>query len=380
MKKKSNLNKFIPVNKPRITFKNANDVFKSVKSGWISSEGPEVKKFETGVSKFVKRKFATAVSNGSVALEIAIKSLNLRKGSEVIIPNLTIISSVLPLIRNNLTPIYADCETNDWNMTFAQVKKKVTKNTKCIIATHIYGYPCEIEKIVKFAKKKKIFVIEDAAEMFGHYNFKKKYYGSFGDISILSFYSNKHITTGEGGMILTDNKNFHLKCNSFRNLCFGTGNDRFKHTDIGWNARMSNIQAALGCSQLQDIKKIIKMKKKVGEIYFNYLKNIKEIYIQPAKLGSRDNVYWVVGILNNSSLSTNRIVQKLSERGIQTRPFFTPMSKQPVLKKLFNDKKNYNLFNSEKIYKKGFYLPSSINLTKNEIRYICENLKKCLLN
>ena len=156
MKKKSNLNKFIPVNKPRITFKNANDVFKSVKSGWISSEGPEVKKFETGVSKFVKRKFATAVSNGSVALEIAIKSLNLRKGSEVIIPNLTIISSVLPLIRNNLTPIYADCETNDWNMTFAQVKKKVTKNTKCIIATHIYGYPCEIEKIVKFAKKKNI--------------------------------------------------------------------------------------------------------------------------------------------------------------------------------------------------------------------------------
>lgn len=378
MKKKLDLNNFIPVNRPRITPRNAKDVFNAVKSGWVSSEGPEVKKFEFGVSKLINRKFATSVANGSLALEIAVKCLNLPKGSEVIIPNLTIISSILPLIRNDLIPILVDCGTKDWNMSFEQIKKKINKKTKCIIATHIYGYPCEIEKIIHLAKKKKIFVIEDAAEMFGHYNLKKKYYGSFGDISTFSFYSNKHITTGEGGMITTNSKKLHEKCNSLRNLGFGKGLDRFKHVDIGWNARMSNIQAALGNSQLKDIKKIIQLKKEVGTMYYNFLKKVKKIYIQSPKLGKKINIYWVVGVLNNSTKSTKNIVNKLKNKGIQTRPFFTPLSKQPILKKLINNKNNYDFPNSEEIYKKGFYLPSSIDLSKNEIKYICENLKKII--
>ena len=378
MKKKSNLNKFIPVNQPRITRDNANYVFKAVKSGWVSSDGPDVKKFELNVAKLIGRKFAISVANGSAALDIAIQSLNLPKGSEIIIPNLTIISTVLPLIRNGLVPILADCDLNDWNMSFEQIKKKTTNKTRCIIATHIYGYPCEIEKISKYAKQKKIFLIEDAAEMFGHHNIKNKYFGSFGDLSTLSFYANKHITTGEGGMILTDDKKLYEKCKSFRNLCFGNGYNRFTHTNIGWNYRMSNIQAALGVSQLKEIKKITKLKKRIGESYYKYLKNIKEIYIQPPKLDTRINAYWVVGVLNYSKLNTKELTEKLLQKGIQTRPFFTPMSKQPILRRFL--KKDNNLKNSEAIFKKGFYLPSSISLNRSTIKHICSTLIKCICN
>ena len=376
MKKKSNLNKFIAVNQPRIPRDNANYVFKALKSGWVSSDGPDVKKFELNVSKLVGRKFAISVANGSAALDIAIQALNLPKGSEIIIPNLTIISSVLPLIRNGLEPVLADCDINDWNMSLDQIKKKTTKKTKCIIATHIYGYPCEIEKINQYAKQKKIFLIEDAAEVFGHCNKKRKYFGSFGDLSTLSFYANKHITTGEGGMILTDNEKLYQKSKSFRNLCFGNGDQRFLHTNIGWNYRMSNIQAALGVSQLKDLKKIIKLKKTVGSNYYKYLKNIKEIYMQPPKLNSKINTYWVVGILNNSIMKTKKLCTMLLRKGIQTRPFFIPMSKQYILRKFIKKDKNLNI--SENIYKKGFYLPSSINLNPGTIKYICNSLIECI--
>lgn len=376
MKKKSNINKFIPVNKPLITYKNAKDVYKTLKSGWVSSDGPQVSEFEKKLSRKIGLKYGIAVSNGTAALEIALKSLNLKKDDEVIIPNFTIVSTLLAVIRNELVPVLIDCKIDDWNMQLDEIKKKITKKTKCIIATHIYGFPCEIEKIVNFGKKNKIFVLEDAAEMLGHKNFKGKYYGSFGNISIFSFYANKHITTGEGGMILTNDFNLANKCRSYRNLCFGYGHERFQHIGVGWNYRISNIQASLGLSQLKELDKIIIKKKKVGKIYYNFLKNCKKIYIQPPKKNSSQNVYWVVGIINKSNIDTRKIMNKLHAKGIQTRPFFTPMSKQKVFKKIF--KKKIKLINSEKIYRKGFYLPSSINLKFNEIKFICDVLKKII--
>ena len=252
-------NKFIPVNTPKI-FGNENKlVNECFKTGWISSEGPYVKEFEKKFAKFHKRKYGIAVTSGTAALEISIKSLNLKKGDEVIVPTFTIISSILCLVKNGLKPILVDSDISNWNMDVNQVIKKINKKTKAIIITHIYGFPVHMNKILKIAKKKNIPIIEDAAEMIGQKYFKK-YCGAFGKISTFSFYANKHITTGEGGMILTNDRKVFEKCKSLRNLCFGIKGNRFNHDDIGWNYRFTNIQAAFGLGQFKNIKWIVKEK------------------------------------------------------------------------------------------------------------------------
>ena len=222
MKKKSRLKnkKFIPVSKPLITNQDIKEVIRAVRSGWISSSGDYIKKFEQSFSKFIGMKYSTSVSNGTAALEIALKSINIKKGDEVIVPNFTIISNALAIIKLGATPKFIDCKLDDWNMNFNEIKKNVTSKTKAIIATHIYNFPCEIDKIKKLCKKNRLFLIEDTAEVLG-LNFKNKKCGSFGDISTFSFYSNKQITSGEGGMICTNNKKLFEKNKSLKNLCFG---------------------------------------------------------------------------------------------------------------------------------------------------------------
>ena len=277
MKIKSKLkNKFIPVNVPKIFNQEKINVKKCLDTGWISSEGKYVKKFEESFSKYNKRIFGVAVSSGTAALEIGMKSLNLKKGDEVIIPTFSIISTALCVLKLGLKPVLVDSNIYTWNMDSDQVIKKITKKTKAIIITHIYGFPVDMKKILAIAKKKNIKIIEDSAEMIGQTYFKKRC-GTFGDLSTFSFYANKHITTGEGGMILTNNKKIYNKCKSLRNLCFGIGTKKFNHDDIGWNYRMTNVQAAIGCGQLKNIKWIIKRKREIGTRYYNNLKNNKKI-------------------------------------------------------------------------------------------------------
>ena len=367
--------KFFPVNTPIITKKNIVDVKECIASGWISSEGPNVNVFEKKLSKFVGRKFGIAVSSGSAALEIAVKSLNLKDGSEIIIPNFSIISSALAVIKNNHKPILVDCDPFHWNMKIDDVEKKITKKTKCIIATHIYGFPLQMERIVKICKKFNLYLIEDAAEMLGH-KYKNKFCGSFGDLSIFSFYPNKHITTGEGGMILTNNKNLSSKCKSLRNLCFGKGNNRFQHNEVGWNYRLTNIQATLGLSQLKDLKKNVSRKKEIGKLYYSLLKDIKYIYAQKPKDGNFENIYWVFGVVINKKINMKKLTQNLHKRGVQTRPFFFPMHKQKILQKFINKREKF--LNSEYISSNGFYLPSGLALTDNDIKIICKVFKKSL--
>lgn len=374
IKLKSN-NKFFPVNIPFISKKNVTDVSKSISSGWISSEGPDVKFFEKKLSKYIGRKYGIAVSSGSAALEISVKSLNLKSGSEIIIPNFSIISTALAVIKNNHKPVLIDAHPRNWNMKINDIEKKITKKTKCIIATHIYGYPLEMDKIERICKKHNLFLIEDAAEMLGH-KYKNKFCGSFGDISIFSFYPNKHITTGEGGMILTNKKKFELKCKDLRNLCFGTGKNRFQHSDVGWNYRLTNIQASLGLSQLENLEKNILRKKKIGSLYYQYLKNIDNIYIQPPKDKNLENIYWVFGIVLDKKINKSKITGELLKRGVQTRPFFYPMHKQSILKKFKFKKQNF--INSDHLSSKGFYLPSGIGLKNKDIYQICEIFKKII--
>ena len=290
MRKKLRLkSKFIPVNVPKLSNQEKINVKKCLTSGWISSEGEYVKKFEEDFSKYNNRIYGVAVSSGTGALEIALKSLDLKRGDEIIIPTFSIISTALCVIKLGLKPILVDSDLATWNMDSEQVIKRISRNTKAIIITHIYGFPVDLQNVLRLAKKKNIKIIEDAAEMIGQTYFKKKC-GSFGDISTFSFYANKHITTGEGGMILTNDKRLYEKCKSLRNLCFGKDNNRFNHDDIGWNYRMTNLQAAIGCGQLKNISKIIKRKREIGRRYISILNKSKIIFIQPYKLNYAKNI------------------------------------------------------------------------------------------
>ena len=381
MKKKLGLNKktFFPVSVPNVTQKDIISVNKALKAGWISSEGPEVKKFEKNFSKYIGHKYAVAVSSGTAALEITIKSLNLKKGDEVIIPTFSIISTALCVIKLGLKPVLVDSNIYTWNMDSDQVIKKITKKTKAIIITHIYGFPVDMKKILAIAKRKNIKIIEDSAEMIGQTYFKKRC-GTFGDLSTFSFYANKHITTGEGGMILTNNKKIYNKCKSLRNLCFGIGTKKFNHDDIGWNYRMTNVQAAIGCGQLKNISWIIRRKRQIGKRYISILKKCNKIYIQPYKLSYSKNIFWVFGILlkKNANISRDQVIKKLLKHNIQTRNFFYPMHKQKIFKKMKLFTKRQKFPNSDCLSKKGFYLPSGLGITNVEIDFVAKTLLKIL--
>ena len=370
--------KFIPVNTPLINNEDALAVAKTIKSGWISSEGPDVRKFENKIANFLGRKFGCAVSSGTAALEIAIRSLNLKKNDEVIMPTFTIISNAMAIIKSSAKPILVDVDVNTWNIRIEDIEKKITKKTKCLMIPHIYGLANDMDKILKITKKYNIYLIEDAAETLG-LKYKNKQCGSFGDISILSFYANKHITTGEGGMLLTNNKKLNEKFKDYRNLCFGSKKNRFNHYDISWNYRYTNIQAALGISQLKRINRIIKKKHEIGNYYYNNFKNIKNIILQPNKLSYCKNIYWVFGIVikKNSKINTDSVIQKLTDNNIGTRPFFWPMHKQDAFKKK-NYFKNISLPNSEFISKNGFYLPSGLGLTRTELKFIKDTVIRVL--
>ena len=381
MKKKLKSKKynFIPVNKPLITREDLNYINKSISKGWVSSEGPEVKRFENNFSNFIGNKYSVAVSSGTAALEIAIKSLKLKKGDEVIIPNFTIISNAMAVLKEGLNIKLVDCNIKDWNMDIIEIEKKITKKTKAIIATHIYNFPLRVDILKKICRKNKIILIEDAAEVIGQ-KLNNKLCGSYGDISIFSFYANKQITTGEGGMITTNSKKLYEQSKSLRNLCFGK-QDRFNHEDIGWNYRMTNLQASLGVSQLKRIRSIVRRRHRVGNEYFQKLKNNKNIYIPETIRSYAKNIYWVIAfvIINkNLNIDAKKLMKRLIAYGIQTRPFFWPMHKQKVFKEKYKINTSGNYKNSEYISKYGLYLPSSLDIKSNQIKFICDKVNSIL--
>ena len=370
MKKKLRLNKktTYPVSFPYISQRDINSVNKVLKNGWISSDGPEVRKFESEFSKFIGRKYSVTVSSGTAALEIAIKALGIKKNDEVLIPNFTIISNALAVVKQQAKPVLVDCNLKNWNIDINQLENKINKKTKAIIITHIYSFANDMDKILKICRKNSIFVIEDAAEVIG-LKYKNKKCGSFGDISTFSFYANKQITTGEGGMISVNKFDLYNKCKSLRNLCFGKLN-RFNHEDIGWNYRMTNIQAALGLSQIKNINKIVKKKIMIGRQYYKNLKLNKNLTILPPFISYSKNIYWVVGILiKNKKIKSSLLAIELRKFGIMTRPFFWPMHEQQIFKKMKLFKKS-KFPNSSYLARYGLYLPSYYNLNNKQIDYI----------
>lgn len=316
-----------------------------------------------------KRKHAFAVSNGSAALELAVKALGIKQGDEVIMPTFTIISCVLAVIRAGATPVYVDADPVTWNMKVGDIESLINRKTKAIMAVHIYGLTVDMDPLLEIAKKYKLKVIEDAAEVIGQ-TYKGKPCGSFGDISTFSFYPNKHITTGEGGMVLVNDEELSEKCKSLRNLCFGKKN-RFVHEEYGWNFRMSNLQAAVGVAQLERLPRTIEKKREIGKIYHQHLHESKHFTLPLPQTDYCENVYWVYGVIISDDLKGDAtiITKKLAKQKIGTRPFFFPMHQQPVFKKmaLFSKKPHPH---SERLAKKGFYLPSGLTISGKDINYV----------
>ena len=364
----------IPVNRPLINGNEKKYLLEAIESGWISSDGPFVEEFENKFAKFVNQKYAVAVANGTAALEISVKALGISRGQEVIMPTFTIISCALAVIKSGGVPVFVDCYPDTWNMNVEQLESKITSKTVAIMPVHIYGLPVEMQPVLEIAKKHKLWIIEDAAESHGQ-NYFGKPCGSFGDISTFSFYANKHITTGEGGMIVTNNLELANKCKKLRNLSFEP-KKRFIHYDIGWNYRMTNLQAALGLAQLEQIEKTISRKKSLGEMYQRYFKDT-DLFSNPIeKREGYTNNYWVYGVVLNPNLnkSANEVMASLSEEGVGTRPFFWPMHKQPILKEYSFT----SLPVSEHIAEYGLYLPSGVGTTDEEIKRSATSLLKVL--
>lgn len=366
------------MNEPNITDSDILEVTNTMKAGWISSEGPQVKLFEDNLAKKFNRQYAVCVANGSAALDIAIESLDINAGDEVILPNFTIISCLLPILRKGAIPVFVDCDKRTFNCDANDILNAITKKTKAILIVHIYGLAVDIQPIIDFCQPLGIKVIEDAAEAIG-LNINNQPCGSFGDISTFSFYPNKTITTGEGGAVLVNNSEFAKRAERLRNLSFSS--QRFIHNEFGWNYRLTSIQAALGNSQLMRIDQHISKKQQIGKIYNDLLCDIPSIKLPEEKTKISENNYWVYPILLKGKYAgkSKQLRDALQKKGIGTRPFFYPLSKQPLLNGF-----DYKVFNGDKnttdIYQSGLYIPSGITLEKNEQEYVANSLREIMYN
>ena len=363
----------IRVFEPRITLKDKFSVIKTLFKNNISGTSPVVSEFEELSSKKFNRKYAVAVSNGSVALDVAFQSLKLDKEDEVILPSHTIISCLSAVIRANAKPVFCDVDINTWNMTLEDVKKSVTEKTKAVLMVHTFGLPSEATAIEKYCIDNGIFLIEDSAEAHGQVE-GGKVCGSFGDISTFSFYANKHITTGEGGLVVTDSEEIYNSIKQMRNLDF-TNTNRFKHQNLYWNYRISGLQAALGISQISNLEKVIAKKRNQG---LNYQKLLSEytghITLPLDTIENKlENHYWVFGVLLKDEGIRDKLINNLHEDGIETRPFFWPLHLQPALKHKMNDKV-ISLPNSEKLGNDGLYLPLGNHINYSVQKKIVEKL------
>lgn len=367
----------IPVNEPLLNGNEKKYLNECVDTGWISSEGPFVKKFEEQFAARMGRKYGVAVSNGSVALEAAVAALGIGSGDEVILPTFTIISCATAIIRAGAVPVVVDCDPDTWNIDVDQVEAKITSRTKAIMVVHIYGLPVDMKPILTLADKYGLKIIEDAAEMHGQ-TYNDRPCGNFGSISTFSFYPNKHITTGEGGMLLTDDEHLARKCSSLRNLCFQP-KQRFVHDELGWNFRMTNLQAALGVAQLERLEEFVRRKRHMGQYYTTLLSNIPGLQLPLQQTDYANNIYWVYGIVLEEDVpfDAKEIMSRLGQCKIGTRPFFFPMHEQPVFLKM-------GLFGgvscpvAERIARRGFYLPSGMALTDGQIEHVVHTLKQVM--
>jgi len=366
----------IPVNQPKLDGREKELLAECIRSGWISSDGPFVAEFERKFADYIGTKHGVAVCNGTAALETALFAAGVGKGDEVIMPAFTIISCALAAIRLGAIPVLVDAEADTWNMDVSQIESRLSPKTKAIMPVHIYGHPVDMDPLLDIAKKRNLVVVEDAAEAHGA-EYKGRKCGALGHISAWSFYANKIITTGEGGMVLTSDVKMAKRAESYRNLCFRP-EKRFYHTELGYNFRLTNLQAAVGVAQMERIDEFIQIKRRLGEYYRQKLLKLKGVKCQIEKPWAK-MVYWMYCIELDSALGLNaqNVMDALAKKEISTRPFFIGLHQQPALRELGLFKEEHYPV-TERISRQGLYLPSGLALTEKQIDQVVAVLDEIL--
>jgi perosamine synthetase len=359
----------IPVNEPSIGDLELEYVTECLRSGWISSAGRFLDEFEQAWAEYCDMPYGVAVMNGTAALDAAVSCLRLQPGDEVIMPTMTIISCAQSVIGHGGVPVLVDCDPDTWCMDVEQVRAKVSPRTRAIMPVHIYGHPVNMDPILDLAPQHGIVVIEDAAEAHGA-EYKGRRCGGLGDISVFSFYANKVITTGEGGMVLTRDRDYADHVRSYRNLCFRP-EQRFLHTEIGRNYRMTNVQAAIGVAQLRRIDELLAAKRVTADIYNRALDSISALQLPVEREYARSN-YWMYAVVvsESSGFTGDSLSHRLRGLGVDTRPFFLGMHRQPALRRLgLFEGEEYPV--SDRLATQGIYLPSGTALTPLQAEQVC---------
>jgi len=364
----------IPVCEPLIGDKEWEYVKDCLETNWISSKGKYIEEFERKFAHYCGCKYGISTTSGTTALHLAIATAGIGTGDEVVVPAFTMASTVFAIVYAGAKPVLVDSERETWNIDVSKIEEKLTPRTKAILPVHIYGHPCDMKPILDIAKKHRLSIIEDAAEAHGA-EYEGRKVGGLGDIGCFSFYANKIITTGEGGMMLTNRPEIAEKASSLKDLAYFKER-RFLHTDLGFNYRMTNIQAAIGLAQFERIEELVERRRANANLYNSLLKDVPGIRLPVEKPRAR-NVYWMYAVLieEKFGISRDELMRRLAEKGIETRTFFIPMHQQPALINmgLFRGE-NYPV--AEEISRQGLYLPSGSGLSAAQIEHICQQIKK----
>ena len=363
----------IPVMEPKLSENASLYVQECLETNWISSKGKYVNKFENEFSKINNNLNALSVSNGTVALHLALVALDVKNGDEVIVPNFTFASCINAIIHTGAKPIIVDIEPDTWCIDHKLIKNSITQNTKAIMPVHLYGMPCNIEEILNIAHSCNLKVIEDCAEAIGS-KWQGKPVGTFGEAATFSFFGNKTITTGEGGMIIFRDKQVYEKAKILRDHGMST-KKRYWHDYVGFNYRMTNLQAAVGYSQMEQFSNIIQKKRSIAERYTSNLSNLKGIKLLPGDTNNAYHSYWLYSLQLEESIDRDKVINKLLNHGIEARPVFYPLNEMPIYKPFIN----HNNFPISKIVAKtSLSLPSSLNLDNAQIDHICDTFKSII--
>lgn len=372
----------VPVSQPYQWGNEIAYVTKALKDNWISSAGEFLERFEREFAKYCNVKHAVACVNGTVACHLAFAAAGIGEGDEVICPDFTMMAPVFSLVYLGAKPVFVDADERSWTIDVTKIESAITYKTKAILAVHIYGHPCDMESIHRIAKKYNLIVLEDAAEAHGAeilVNGRLHRAGSLSKTAAFSFYANKNITTGEGGMVTTDDDACAAKLRSLKNLCLGKTNEtRFIHDGVGYQYRMTNLHAAVGCAQMEHADEARAAKISIGEKYNQLLKDVPGVTLPPSNSWAT-NVYWVYGILveDEFGLPRQEAQRRLAERGIETRTFFYPTHRQPNLiqQKVFAPRADADFTISNRLWERGFYIPSYIGMEDSVIERVAAAIR-----
>ncbi len=363
----------LPVCEPHFWGNEKRYVVDALDTGWISSAGDYLTKFEQAFARACGVDHGIGVFNGTVALHLGLLAAGVKPGDEVIVGDFTMMSPVFAVLYCGAKPVFVDAEADTWCMDTAAIEKKITPRTRAILAVHIYGHPCDMDAINTVAKKHGLAVIEDAAEAHGAL-VRGKVVGGLSDVACFSFYANKIVTTGEGGMVVTNRGDLAAHLRAHKNLCFGQGLQRFVHEDVGFQYRMTNIQAAIGLGQVEHLGAAVERKRTIAKAYDSLLAGVPGLTLPVEKPWAK-NVYWVYGILVDPDFGMTRdqLAAKLAEQGIETRPFFVGMHLQPVLREHLVPGEAFPV--SKRLGETGLYLPSFMHMKDSDIERVAAAVK-----